>query len=129
MERRKKKEGKDVAEFLAIWSELEEIARRAMAEAREVALKVCGVIREKYWASIEEVSRRYGLKPKLGLEVDSGNMLGYRPVLYLLSNEPRNQDLASKVYEELGSWASDARLTVVILTEEDVRFMKLEFIY
>jgi hypothetical protein len=117
-----------VSEFLAIWSELEEVASRARAEAKNVALKVCKLIKEKYWKKIEKVSRKYNLRPVLGLEVNSYDILGYRPVLYLFSDSPRDRDLANRVYEELGDWVSDARLSVVVLTEEDRKFMKLEFV-
>jgi len=117
-----------MSEFLVIWSELEEVANRARAEAKNVALKVCKLIKEKYWKKIEEVSGRYNLRPVLGLEVNSYDILGYRPVLYLFSDSPRDRDLANRVYEELGDWVSDARLSVVVLTEEDRKFMKLEFV-
>jgi hypothetical protein len=40
----------------------------------------------------------------------------------------KSRDLANRVYEELGDWVSDARLSVVVLTEEDSKFMKLEFV-
>ena len=36
--------------------------------------------------------------------------------------------MANRIYEELGDWVSDARLSVVVLTEEDSKFMKLEFV-
>jgi hypothetical protein len=117
-----------MSEFLVIWSELEEVASRARAEAKNVALKVCKLIKEKYWKKIEEVSGRYNLRPVLGLEVNSYDILGYRPALYLFSDSPRDRDLANRVYEELGDWVSDARLSIVVLTEEDRKFMKLEFV-
>jgi hypothetical protein len=117
-----------VSEFLAIWSELEDVANRARAEARSVALKVCQLIKEKYWKKIEDVSRKHNLTPRLGLEVNSHDVPGYRPVLYLFSDSPRDRDLANRVYEELGDWVSDARLSIVVLTKEDSKFMKLEFV-
>jgi hypothetical protein len=107
-----------VSEFLAIWRGLEEINRRALEEARQAALKVCEVIRERYWGRVEEVSKKYGLRPMLGVGVEGGCSIGYRPVLYLFSDKPRDGDLAGIVYEELGGWVGGARLSIVIITEE-----------
>jgi hypothetical protein len=107
-----------VSEFLAIWRGLEEINRRALEDARQAAIKVCEVIKERYWGRVEEVSKNYGLRPMLGVGVEGGGSIGYRPVLYLLSDKPRDGDLAGKVYEELGGWVGGARLSIVILTEE-----------
>jgi hypothetical protein len=107
-----------VSEFLAIWRGLEEINRRALEDARQAAIKVCEVIKERYWGRVEEVSKNYGLRPMLGVGVEGGGSIGYRPVLYLLSDKPRDGDLAGRVYEELGGWVGGARLSIVILTEE-----------
>jgi hypothetical protein len=109
-----------VSEFLAIWRGLEEINRRALEDARQAALKVCEVIKERYWGRVEEVSKNYGLRPMLGVGVEGGGSIGYRPVLYLLSDKPRDGELAGKVYDELGGWVGGARLSIVILTEEGV---------
>jgi hypothetical protein len=109
-----------VAEFLAIWGLLEEINRRALEEARQAAIKVCEVIKERYWGRVEEVSKKYGLRPMLGVGIEGGGSIGYRPVLYLFSEKPRDGDLAWKVYEELGGWVGGARLSIVVLTEEGV---------
>jgi hypothetical protein len=109
-----------VSEFLAIWRGLEEINRRALEDTRQAAIKVCEVIKERYWGRVEEVSKKYGLRPMLGVGVEGGGSIGYRPVLYLLSDKPRDGDLAGRVYEELGGWVGGARLSIVILTEEGV---------
>jgi hypothetical protein len=109
-----------VSEFLAIWGMLEEINRRALEEARQAAIKVCEVIKERYWGRVEEVSKKYGLRPMLGVGIEGGGSIGYRPVLYLFSEKPRDGDLAWKVYEELGGWVGGARLSIVVLTEEGV---------
>jgi hypothetical protein len=85
-----------VSEFLAIWRELEEINRRALEEARQAAIKVCEVIKERYWGRVEEVSKKYGLRPMLGVGIEGGGSIGYRPVLYLFSDKPRDGDLAWK---------------------------------
>ena len=91
-----------MSEFLAIWRELEEINRRASEEARQAALRVCEVVKERYWGRVEEVSKKYGLRPMLGVGIEGGGSIGYRPVLYLFSDKLRDGDLAGKVYEELG---------------------------
>jgi hypothetical protein len=97
---------------------LEEINRRAFEDARKAAIKVCEVIKERYWGRVEEVSKKYGLRPMLGVGVEGGGSIRYRPVLYLLSDKPRDGDLAGRVYEELGGWVGGARLSIVVLTEE-----------
>jgi hypothetical protein len=97
---------------------LEEINRRALEDARQAAIKVCEVIRERYWGRVEEVSKKYGLRPMLGVGVEGGGSIGYRPVLYLFSDKPRDGDLAGRVYDELGGWVGGARLSIVIITEE-----------
>jgi hypothetical protein len=97
---------------------LEEINRKALEDARQAAIKVCEVIKERYWGRVEEVSKKYGLRPMLGVGVEGGGSIGYRPVLYLLSDKPRDGDLAGRVYEELGGWVGGARLSIVIITEE-----------
>jgi hypothetical protein len=107
-----------VSEFLAIWRGLEDINRRTLEDARQVAIKVCEVIKERYWGRVEEVSKKYGLRPMLGVGVEGGGSIGYRPVLYLLSDKPRDDEFAGRVYEELGGWVGVARLSIVILTEE-----------
>jgi hypothetical protein len=116
-----------VSEFLAIWRGLEEINRRALEDARQAALKVCEVIKERYWGRVEEVSKRYGLRPMLGVGVEGGGSIGYRPVLYLLSDKPRDGELAGKVYDELGGWVGGARLSIVIITEEDGGFERCPY--
>jgi hypothetical protein len=119
-------------EFLKLWSKLEEIAERARREARGVAIKVCNVIKERYWDRIKAVAEKYGLDPKLGIEINGSDPISYVPVLYLVSEEPLASEviesLKENIHRELGEWISDARLHVVLLTRDAKRLLNLELI-
>ena len=119
-------------EFLKLWAELEEIADRARREARGVAIKVCNVIKERYWDRIKAVVEKYGLEPKLGIEINGSDPISYVPVLYLISEESLApeliENLKENIHRELGAWISDARLHVVLLTRDAKRFLNLELI-
>ena len=119
-------------EFLKIWSELEEIAERARREARGVAIKVCNLIRERYWGRIKAVAEKYGFEPRLGVEVNGSNPIGYVPVLYLISEQQLIPEvigrLRSSIHKELGEWVADARLHVVILTKESRSVLDLDIV-
>jgi hypothetical protein len=53
---------------------------------------------------VEEVSKKYGLRPMLGVGIEGGGSIGYSPSYTYSAKKPRDGDLAWKVYEELGGW-------------------------
>jgi len=108
-----------MAEF---WLQIDKLVRELADKCRSLAIEFTKKILQEKERDFVRLKEKYGISLALTVCKYNKDAVVSVPCLYVLvsrsMNEEEIQDLIDKIYQEIGSWASDYRLLVRPLYED-----------